>query len=365
MQLGRQIFQWLEVRLGLRELIERQLTGYLLPANITPWHSLGSILLFAFTVQIVTGILLLVYYVPDADKAFASVNIIMNQVSFGWLIRLCHAVGSNLMVATLILHMLSVIFMGSYKSPGELTWLSGFTLLNLVLAVSLTGYLLPWSQLSFWATTVATSSLGAIPFVGETLVRFVRGGELVGPQTLGRFFALHVAVIPAAIAGFIALHLFLIRRTGIAVPPFGRAIHTWTGDRYRHMDHSGGIPFFPHFVIQEMVSISLYAGALLGIVFFLPHIFFPPEAFLPADPYHTPDRIKPEWYFLANYQILKVFPNELAGLAVQGAAMAFLALLPFLDRGAEKHPMKRPLFTASAAGAIIIYGIFTVWGHFS
>lgn len=218
MSIPEKIYRWLDVRIGVGELAEKELTGYHLPVTINVWYSLGSVLLFSLALQVVTGILLLVYYVPDADKAFASVTAIMNDVPFGWLIRMCHAVGSNMMVAVLLLHMFSVLFMGSYKRPRELSWLSGFILLNMVMGISLTGYLLPWSQLSFWATTVATNSAGAIPLIGDELVQFLRGGRLVGPYTLGRFFALHVAVIPLGIALLVGVHLFLLKRIGISAP---------------------------------------------------------------------------------------------------------------------------------------------------
>ena len=167
MTLLKSIYNWLDVRTGIGELTRKQLAGYLLPRNINAWYSMGSILLFILALQVLTGILLLIYYVPDADKAFKSVSAIMNDIPYGWLIRMCHAVGSNMMVLVLLCHMISVLFMGGYKKPRELTWLSGFILFNLVFAVSPTGYLLPWSQLSFWATTVATNSLGAVPFLGR------------------------------------------------------------------------------------------------------------------------------------------------------------------------------------------------------
>ncbi len=363
----KKIYRWLNVRIGADEILEQELTGYRLPANINGWYSLGSVLLFALALQVVSGILLLVYYVPDADKAFASVTAIMNQVPFGWLIRMCHAVGSNLMVLVLILHMLSVLFMGSYKRPRELSWLSGFMLLNLVMAISLTGYLLPWSQLSFWATTVATNSFGAIPVVGGFLVEFLRGGKLVGPQTLGRFFALHVALIPLGIGALVGLHLFLLKRVGVSAPPFGLSDtgNQWQGDRYRYEDHPDGIPFFPNFVVKDLISICLYLAFLLLVVFFNPFIFFPKDAFIPANPFQTPAHIKPEWYFLANYQTLKIFPSELLGLTAQGVAMTFLALLPFIDRGRERHPLKRPLFLACSIGGIAVWIGLTIWGHYS
>ncbi|GLI36550.1 cytochrome bc complex cytochrome b subunit [Geobacter hydrogenophilus] len=361
------IYHWLDARIGVGELVEKRLTGYLLPRSINAWYSLGSVLLVIFALQVITGILLLVYYVPDAEKAFKSVSSIMNDVPFGWLIRMCHAVGSNMMVAVLMLHMLSVLFMGSYKSPRELNWVTGFILFNLVLGISLTGYLLPWSQLSFWATTVATNSAGAIPVIGKYLVEFLRGGKLVGPPTLGRFFSVHVALLPLLIGAFIGGHLFLLERIGVSTPPFGlkETKNTWQGDRFRYDAHPGGIPFFPNYMLQDLTSILIYLAIFFCVVFFTPYIFFPPTAFVPADPYKTPAHIKPEWYFLANYQTLKVFPNELLGLLVQGVVMTFLALFPFIDRGRERHPFKRPLFLACFISGIILYIAMAIWGHYS
>ena len=367
MSLIKKVVDWIDVRVGTREVVEKELTGYLLPRNINVWYSMGSILLFAFALQVVTGMLLLIYYVPDADKAFKSVSVIMNDVPYGWLIRMCHAVGSNMMVVALLFHMLSVLFMGSYKKPRELNWVTGFILLTMVQGISLTGYLLPWSQLSFWATTVATNSANAIPVAGPYLVEFLRGSQLVGPPTLGRFFALHVAVIPAGITALIGAHLFFLKRTGVSTPPFGLKDTTnqWKGDCYRHESHPGGIPFFPNFALEDMRSIAIYMAILLAVLFFDPYLFFPKDAFIPANPFVTPAHIKPEWYFLANYQTLKIFPNELIGLSLQGAAMTFLALLPFIDRGRERHPLKRPLFLFCSIGGLLLWIILGVWGHLS
>jgi quinol-cytochrome oxidoreductase complex cytochrome b subunit len=367
MTIFKRLIDWIDVRIGVRGLVEKELTGYLLPRNINPWYSLGSILLSLLALQIVTGILLLVYYVPEADKAFQSVAFIMNDVPCGWLIRLCHVVGSNLLMAVLLLHLLSVLFMGSYQRPRELNWLSGFILLTLIQASSLTGYLLPWSQLSFWATTVASNSANAIPLVGPKLVAFLRGGELVGPPTLGRFFALHVAALPAALAAGVGAHLFLLKRVGISTPPFGLNAPTqpWPGEKYRCEDHPGGIPFFPDYALQDLVSIAFCMALYLGVVFFAPTLFFTPESFLPANPLLTPAHIKPEWYFLANYQTLKLFPNELLGLSVQATAMTLLALLPFLDRSHERHPLRRPLFLTGFTVGILLWIGLTIWGHYS
>ncbi len=361
------VIDWFEVRLGLQELSRKYLTGYLLPRNINCWYSLGSVLLVAFSVQVITGILLLINYVPDASIAFKSVTRIMNDVPYGWLIRISHAVGSNLMIAALLLHMLSVLFMGSYKSPRELNWISGFILLNLILGISLTGYLLPWSQLSFWATTVATNSIGVIPIIGEPLVEFVRGGKTVGPPTLSRFFALHVAVLPLVITVFIVAHLFFLERIGVSTPPFKckDTLPHWVADKFQHEDHPGGIPFFPNYLLQDMTVISIYLAIFALVIFYYPYIFFPETAFQPANPYQTPAHIKPEWYFLANYQTLKLFRNELIGLTVQGGAMMFLAILPLIDGVPERNPLKRPLFLIGAITGILIYLALMIWGYFS
>ena len=367
MSLLKRFYDWIDLRIGVREIVKKELTGYLLPRNINEWYSLGSVLLVIFALQVLTGMLLMIYYVPDAEKAFKSVTFIMNELPYGWLIRLCHAVGSNMMVAVLLLHMLSTLLMGSYKSPRELNWLTGFILLVLVQGISLTGYLAPWSQLSFWATTVATNSVSAIPVMGPYLVEFLRGGKLVGPATLGRFYAMHVAFLPVIIAALIGAHLFILKRTGISTPPFG-AIETgkrWKPESYSYQSHPGGIPFFPNYALQDLTSICIYFTIFLAVVFFTPNLLFTTDAFVPANPFKTPAHIKPEWYFLANYQTLKIFPSELLGMLIQGAAMTFLALLPFIDRSPERHPLKRPAFLTCTIGGILLWIGLTVWGHFS
>ncbi|PNU19349.1 cytochrome B6 [Geothermobacter hydrogeniphilus] len=357
---------WLDVRLGVRELWQENTSGYLVPRNINAWYSLGTVLLALFGLQFLTGILLLIHYVPDTEKAFGSVETIVNAVPYGWLIRNLHAVGSNLIVVVLLLHMLSVLFMGSYKRPRELTWLSGFILFNLGLGLCLTGYLLPWSQLSFWATTVATDAAGAVPVIGPKLVEFLRGAPSVGAPTLGRFFALHVVVLPGALMGLVGFHLFCVRRCGISVPPFGKdAKPARVGTVFDHEKHPGGIPFFPNYTAEEAAMVCFALAVLVAVTFFAPQIFIPLDALEPANPFVTPEHIKPEWYFLWAYQTLKIFPSKLIGLAAQGALMTFLALLPFIDRGEERRPAKRPLFvTCYVLGLLLLIGI-SIWGRYS
>jgi ubiquinol-cytochrome c reductase cytochrome b subunit len=366
MGLVKKIGDFLDVRLGIRDILEQNLTKYLLPRNINTWYTLGAVLLTLFAVQFASGILLLIYYNPTTDEAFRSVQRIMNEVPFGWLIRTVHAVGANIIILALLLHMLSVLFMGSYKRPRELTWVAGFLLLLLSLGMCLTGYLLPWSQLSFWATTVATQSSGEIPLVGDVVIRLMRGGAMVGQPTLGRFFALHVMGFPLLFGLLVLFHLFCVRRVGISRPPFGpdwRPAEPST--TFHHEEHPGGIPFFPHYVAKDVAIIACFLALQLWVVFFAPGLFFPPAAFEPADPFVTPPGIKPEWYFLWAYQTLKIFPSEFVGLAVQGLAVNLLLLLPFLDRSLERRPARRPFFVTAYLLGLALFVILSVWGHFS
>lgn len=356
------ITDYLDARVGLRETLRKNFTGYLLPRNINIWYALGSVLLALFVIQIVTGILLLVYYIPSTAQAFESVERIMNEASFGWLFRSVHAVGANVIIIALLLHMFSVLYMGAYKRPRELTWVAGFLLFMVSLGMCFTGYLLPWSQLSFWATTVATRSAGVIPVIGDTLLRFLRGGTDVGQRTLGLFFALHVAGLPLLLGLLVLTHLFLVRRIGVSTPPFGP---DYQPQRLPHEGHADGIPFFPNYATKDMAVISLFLALLAGVVFFAPWFFLPDVAYTPADPFTTPVGIKPEWYFLAAYQTLRLLPSETAGLAVQAAAIGFLFFLPFIDRSEERRPVRRPLFLCLFIIGIMLSVGLTIWGHFS
>ena len=366
MQIINLIVDFVDRRLGVRQIFDKELRGYLLPPRVNVWYTLGAVLLTLFALQIATGILLLIYYVPHVDQAFASVQRITNEIPFGWLFRMLHAVGANVIVIALLLHMLSVLFMSSYKGGREFTWLTGFILFNLAMGLCLTGYLLPWSQLSFWATTVATEAPGAIPVVGEMAKEFLRGGAMVGGQTLGRFFALHVVAMPLALLGLIGIHLFCVKRRGISAPPFGSDFRgAELPGVFAHEEHPGGIPFFPNYLVKDGAVICFFLALLLAIVFFAPSLFFPPSAFDPADPFVTPPHIKPEWYFLWAYQTLKIFPSELIGLGVQGAFMTFLALLPFVDRSPERRPAKRPVFVTVFFLTLLLFVGISVWGHYS
>jgi len=343
----------IDERLKITELYNKYLAGYMVPENLNFWYSMGSVLLVMFSIQIITGILLLMYYIPSVEKAFESVTFITNKVPMGWLIRRVHAVAANLFVFVLFLHMFSTLIMGSYKKPREIHWITGFLLFGLVLVEALSGYLLPWSQLSYWATTVATNFPGAFPFIGDWLVYLIRGGEKVTQLTLGRFFSVHVSLVPFTIFILIAIHIFVMRRTGISYPP---------GTDETKIKK---IPFFPHFVLEDLKVIYLFLALMFVIVFFFPQFVLPKDALIPADPLSTPEHIKPEWYFLANYQFLKLIPNEFLGIFLQMIIALLIFLLPFIDRTPERRIWKRPVFFTIVVLGIIFYIILTVWGYIS
>jgi ubiquinol-cytochrome c reductase cytochrome b subunit len=366
MHIVRMIGDYLDIRLGVRDLMQNNLTRYLLPRNINAWYSMGAVLIALFAIQFVSGILLLVYYIPNIDQAFDSVKRIMNEIPYGWLVRYVHAVGANVTVIALFLHMLSALFMGSYKNPRELTWTVGFLLFLLTLGMSLTGYLLPWSQLSFWATTVATDTAAAFPWIGEVLVRVLRGGEQVGQETLGRFFALHIMGFPFIFGLLVFAHLFLVRRVGISPPPFGPDYRPHPPpNRFHHQSYPDGIPFFPNYMAKELGMLFLFLTIMMAIVFYAPWLFLPPEAFAPANPFSTPRGIKPEWYFLASYQMLRILPNEVLGIFLQIFIVLFLLFLPFIDRGWERRPARRPFFVTIFIVGVLGFIVLTVWGGLS
>jgi ubiquinol-cytochrome c reductase cytochrome b subunit len=361
----KEIKNWIEVRIGLDELVRTQLTEYLVPGNINLFYTLGFVALGGFVVQVITGLFLLMYYVPHPDHAFRTVQDIMVNVPYGWLFRLMHVVGSNLIVASVGCHMLSVFFMNSYKKPRELTWFAGASMLLITLAFCLSGYLLPWSQLSYWATTIVTNIPSALPYIGDYAVQFSRGGQNVSGATLGRFFALHVGVLPALLLTLVSIHLFLVRRIGISSPPFGNVDEKKPWTAFRHEDHPGGYPFFPHFVLKETSMVMAFFALVFFIITFVPTLFLPEDANVPADPFKTPAHIKPEWYFLAPYQMLKLVPNKFVGISLQIVIVAVFLFWPFLDAKKEDNMLKRRGLFAVFIAAFIGWVVLTIWGKYS
>ena len=345
--------KWFSERFDLEKLrapVNKQLSKPM-PKNVSWFHTLGSMSLFLFISQVLTGILLLIYYRPTVHEAFESVKFIMTEANAGWLYRQIHAWGANLMVIVVFLHMLRTFFTGSFKKPREITWVIGVALFLLTMVFGFTGYLLPWNQLAYWATTVGTEVAGAIPYVGEFLKTFMRGGSVVGEETLSRFFVIHVIILPWGLFFLVILHLFLVRYQGIAtMDAVGNEKEIKKGE---------GMPFFPHHVLKEGIVFFILLATLITL-----SILMPFELGEKADPLQTPLAIKPEWYFLPMYHVLKYFP-KLTGIFVVSLAPLFLLIWPFLDKSKERHPLKRPVSTVFGVLVIFSLLIFGMLGHIS
>jgi cytochrome b6 len=345
---------WMAERLPLRE-IEAAIRHKTVPLHrYSLWYFLGGMALFFFIVQVVTGILLLLYYRPSATEAYDSVQFIMTRVPFGWLVRSIHSWSANLMVAAVVVHLASVLYLKGYRKPRELTWVSGVLLFFLTLGFGFTGYLLPWNELAFFATRVGTDIAGAVPLVGEGVVRFLRGGPDVSGATLTRFFGVHVAVLPALATALLGLHLALVQYHGMSVPPSVDAEAVRTGRRVRAM------PFVPHFALRDLFGWTVALALLAGLSAFLPW-----ELGTKADPFApAPAGIRPEWYFLWMFQALKYMPahvlginGELVAITVFGLGGVALLILPFLDRGT---PRSGRVITWAATGALLFMGLMSV-----
>ncbi len=351
---------WLDERLDLSD-VKHFIAEKGVPVHTQKiWYYLGGLTLFLLGVQIFTGILLLLYYRPSAAEAYESVQFIVTKVQFGWLIRNIHSWSANLLILVVFAHFFSVFFLKSYRKPRELTWVSGILLLFLMLGFGFSGYLLPWNELSFFATKVGTGIAGAVPLVGKFALRLLRGGDDVTGATLSRFYGLHVAVLPAMTTALVVVHLLFIQRQGMSVPP----------SIERKMKPGQALPqmpFFPNYILRDVLfwyaAIALLAALAL---------FYPWELGTKADPFSVvPPGIRPEWYFLAMFHTLKLIPSHVFGfegerLGVMGFGLmaAFLVFVPFLDRRASRGE-RSPVFTAIAALGLLYLIVFTIVGHYA
>jgi len=332
-------FDWLDSRTGFRG-IRGHLLEEPIPAGVGWWFVTGSILLFLLGVQLVTGVVLTMYYVPSPEHAYDSVRYVEDRLPLGWIVRALHFFGASFIVVAAVLHMLRVVAFGSYKKPREVTWMTGVILLLIILAFALTGYLLPWDQKAYWATTVTINIARTSPFVGEQIAGLMRGGADLGALTLLRWYAAHVFLLPAALIGFVAAHLYLMRRHGISGP-----IAAAAGEPK---------PFYPYQAFKDTVASALVFALLVTFVFTF-EVPLDPIAD-PSDANYVP---RPEWYFLSLFEMLKYFPGPLepvATLVIPGLAVAGLLLLPFLDRGPERHLLRRRLVAAAfvLAGTVVV-----------
>jgi quinol-cytochrome oxidoreductase complex cytochrome b subunit len=352
--------KWLDERIGLRGIVDFMEHKKVPQHRYSHWYFFGGMTLFLFGVQVVTGILLLLYYRPSPNEAYESVEYIMTQVRFGWLIRSIHSWSANLMILTASVHMFSVFFLKAYRKPRELTWLSGMLLLFLLLGFGFSGYLLPWNTLSFFATKVGTDIAGQVPVIGKWISVFLRGGEDVTGATLTRFFGFHVAVLPGIATALVALHVLLVQRFGMSVPPSVEAEWEARPSERREMR------FFPNFLLRELMAWYVALAILGGLAAFKPwELGTKADAFASAPP-----GIRPEWYFMFMFQTLKMIPakiwifdGELLGVLGFNAAFAVWVLLPFFDRGRDGRAQR--WITGAGVFALSYVVIMTVYAYFA
>ena len=330
------VIQWIDQRFPLSSFIKHDLVEYPTPRNLSYWWNFGFLAGFVLALQIITGIFLAMHYKPDASLAFDSIDHIMREVNYGWLIRYMHAVGASAFFAVIYIHMARTLYYGSYRAPRELMWWTGQALLLALMATAFMGYLLPWGQMSFWGAQVITSLFGATPFFGDEIVLWLRGDFAVGDATLTRFFALHY-LFPFIISVIVIIHLIALHHVKSSNP---------SGI---NLTAKNNIPFHPYFTVKDLFGLGVFLIIYSYFVFFNPEFFIEAENNQPANPLQTPPHIVPEWYFLPFYAILRSVPDLLGGVIAMGLSVMIFAAMPFLDRskipgGAKYRPIYRTLF---------------------
>jgi ubiquinol-cytochrome c reductase cytochrome b subunit len=351
---------WVDDRFPLMKMWNEHLAQYYAPKNFNFWYYFGVLSLVVFVIQILTGIWLVMNYKPDANEAFASVEYIMRDVDWGWLIRYMHSTGASAFFVVVYLHMFRALLYGSYQKPRELLWILGMLLYLSLMAEAFMGYLLPWGQMSFWGAQVIISLFGAIPVVGEFLSTMIRGDFVVSDITLNRFFSLHVIALPFAIAGLVVLHIIALHEVG-SNNPDGVDIKKHKGTDGHPLD---GIPFHPYYTVKDSVGIVVFLMLFSIVVFFAPEMggyFLEANNFIPADPLKTPLHIAPVWYFTPFYSILRAntinffwLDAKLWGVIFMGLGVMVLFLLPWLDRSAVRSIRYRGKLYKFALGVFVV-----------
>ena len=349
----KRIYSWVDERVEIKGLVDYMGKKYVPVHRHSVWYYFGGVSLFLFIIQVVTGILLLLYYKSGEELAFESINFIMSKVQFGWLIRSVHSWTANLFIFSAMIHMFSVFFEKAYRKPREITWITGMLMFFLLLGFGFSGYLLPWNELAFFATKVGTDIAGIVPVVGKPMLVFLRGGDEVTGATLSRFFGFHVAVLPGLFTVFLGIHLLLVQRQGMSEP-----LHIKEESKRKSM------PFFPNFILRDL-TLWLLVLNLLAIL----AVFFPWELGKKADPFApAPAGIKPEWYFLYMFQTLKYIPGklwfldgEVLGILLFGIAGVLWTVVPFWDYKSSRGEQNR-LVNYLGLFAVMYIILFTVIG---
>jgi ubiquinol-cytochrome c reductase cytochrome b subunit len=321
---------WVDARFPATKMWEEHLSKYYAPKNFNFWYFFGSLALLVLVIQIVTGIFLTMHYKPDAELAFASVEYIMRDVNWGWLIRYMHSTGASAFFIVVYLHMFRGLMYGSFKKPRELIWLFGMFIFFALMAEAFMGYLLPWGQMSYWGAQVIVNLFGAIPFVGEELSIWIRGDYVISDATLNRFFAFHVAAVPLVIIGLVVAHIIALHEVG-SNNPDGVEIKKNKGADGIPLD---GIPFHPYYSVKDIVAVIVFMMFFAAIMFFAPEMggyFLEHANFVPADSLKTPEHIAPVWYFTPFYTMLRAVPDPFLGVVAMGGGVAILVFLPWID----------------------------------
>ncbi|MER2528275.1 MAG: cytochrome bc complex cytochrome b subunit [Candidatus Competibacter denitrificans] len=330
---------WIDERFPLTKSIREHLTEYYAPKNFNFWYFFGSLALLVLVNQILTGIWLTMNYKPSAAEAFASVEYIMRDVEWGWLIRYMHSTGASAFFIMVYLHMYRALIYGSYKKPRELIWIFGVVIFLCLMAEAFMGYLLPWGQMSYWGAQVIINLFSAIPVIGQDLSIWIRGDYVVSDATLNRFFSLHVIALPLVLLGLVVAHILALHEVG-SNNPDGVEIKKLKNDKGIPLD---GIPFHPYYTVKDLVGVMVFLLFFAVIIFFTPEMggyFLEHPNFDPANPLQTPPHIAPVWYFTPFYAMLRAVPSfagtQVWGVLVMGAAIVILFFLPWLDRSPVK-----------------------------
>jgi ubiquinol-cytochrome c reductase cytochrome b/c1 subunit len=325
------VLQWIERRLPLLGLMHSSFVAYPTPKNLNYWWTFGAILSFMLAMQILTGVILAMHYTPEASMAFRSVESIVRDVNYGWLLRNMHATGASMFFFAVYVHMFRGLYYGSYKEPREVLWILGVIIYLLMMATGFMGYVLPWGQMSFWGATVITNLFSAFPYVGDSIVTLLWGGFSVGNPTLNRFFSLHY-LLPFVIAGVVVLHIWALHVAGQNNPA-----------GVEPKSEKDTVPFTPHATIKDMFGLSVFLILYAWFIFYMPNYLGDADNFIPANPAQTPPHIVPEWYYLPFYAMLRSIPNKLAGVVVMFSSILILVFLPWLDTAKTRSSKYRPL----------------------
>ncbi|MFI7856024.1 cytochrome bc complex cytochrome b subunit [Pseudomonas promysalinigenes] len=322
---------WIDARFPATKMWEDHLSKYYAPKNFNFLYFFGSLALLVLVNQILTGVWLTMSFTPSAEEAFASVEYIMRDVEYGWILRYMHSTGASAFFIVVYLHMFRGLLYGSYQKPRELVWLFGMLIYLALMAEAFMGYLLPWGQMSYWGAQVIISLFGAIPVIGGDLTQWIRGDYLISGITLNRFFALHVVALPIVILGLVVLHILALHEVG-SNNPDGVDIKKKKDENGVPLD---GIPFHPYYTVKDIVGVVVFLFVFCAVVFFFPEMggyFLEKPNFEQANAFKTPEHIAPVWYFTPFYAILRAVPDKLMGVIAMGAAIAVLFVLPWLDR---------------------------------